>query len=151
MSATAEVIDLTKSLPTTVEIDNASEASRALAQAVRAGGGLRFSAGDGPEFTLAAPIARLLAQMVDYVADGKMVKVLPLDALLTSQQAADLLNVSRPFLSGLLKAGEIPFVPVGSHRKVKLADVLAYRERRDAQRDAAINDLIAAGEAFDNS
>ena len=69
--------------------------------------------------------------------------------MLTTQQAADILNVSRPFLSKLLKEDKIPHVPVGSHRRVMFADLMAYKEQRDSTRKATLNELADLGQEFD--
>jgi excisionase family DNA binding protein len=85
----------------------------------------------------------VLVQAVKQLAEGKAVSILPSDAGLTTQQAADLLNVSRPFLIKLLERGEIPFHMTGTHRRIYFKDVASYRERREATASDAIQKLAA--------
>ena len=70
---------------------------------------------------------------------GKAVSIVPEHQQMTSQRAANLLGVSRPFMVRLLEEGELPFHMVGSHRRVYLKDLLAYQKRRDAERHDGIN------------
>lgn len=93
---------------------------------------------DGERVPLSPSVQAVLAQAVHELARGNAVAVVPVYAELTTQQAADLLNVSRPFLVQLLESGALPFHRVGSHRRVRCQDLLAYRQRRSEARRAAL-------------
>ncbi|MEU3357026.1 helix-turn-helix domain-containing protein [Streptomyces albidoflavus] len=82
------------------------------------------------------------ASLLAALADGQGVQVMPVDAELTTQQAADMLNVSRPYLIGLLESGEIPFRLVGRHRRIRFADLRQYIREDDAARKGAADDLM---------
>jgi excisionase family DNA binding protein len=90
-----------------------------------------------------------LAQAFSQIANGGPVVVLPLDEELSTQQAADLLNVSRPYLIKLLERAEIPFRTVGAWRRVRLADVLAYRQKSDSRSSAALHELADQAQDLD--
>lgn len=85
----------------------------------------------------------LLAQILAYMAAGQGVSVVPAHAELTTQQAADLLNVSRPFLIRMLDAGQIDFRKVGKHRRVKAASLMDYLRKDDQRRRDAADELSA--------
>ena len=95
------------------------------------------------ELVLPRAAVELFAQILAFMAAGHGVSVVPANAELTTQQAADLLNVSRPYLIGLLEAGEIEYRKVGKHRRIKAESLLAYLRKDDQRRRAAADELAA--------
>jgi excisionase family DNA binding protein len=84
---------------------------------------------------------QLFIELLGYLANGDGVVVLPEHAELSTQQAANLLNVSRPYLVQLIDERKLPARKVGTHRRVLLSDLLAYKRRDDAYREAVMQDL----------
>lgn len=103
--------------------------------------------GAGDRVELPVEVYRALRQVVEALRQGLAVTVAPQTLTLTTQQAADLLGVSRPTVIRLLEDGVIPFERTGTHRRIMLRDLLAYRERRRAQQYAA---LAATNVAIDD-
>jgi excisionase family DNA binding protein len=132
--------------PTEAEMEAAQTAGRALAH-LNGHGCVRVEAeADYQErqtFVLPATAVRLLTDMLAHLAEGRSVAVMTEDAELTTQQAADMLNVSRPHLVKLLEQGDLPFHRAGTHRRVRLRDLLAHRQRRAAEAEAAMDELAA--------
>ena len=98
---------------------------------------------DGQKVQLPEPVFRVLACVLRKMAQGNAVAVVPVHHELTTQEAADLLNVSRPFLVRLLEQDHIPFHRTGTHRRVRFQDLMAYRQQRDGVRAAALDELAA--------
>lgn len=94
-------------------------------------------------------VLRLLARMLAETASGNAVAVSPVKAELTTQQAADLLNVSRPYLVKLLDERRIPFRRVGNRRRILLADVMAFKDVDESERRAIAAELSAQAEQPD--
>jgi excisionase family DNA binding protein len=86
-------------------------------------------------------IHNILLQVLGYMMQGKGVSVIPVMRDLTTQQAADLLGVSRPFLIDLLNQGEIPFHKTGTHRRICRKDAMDYLTRRDKERKRVLGEI----------
>lgn len=94
-------------------------------------------------------LAKLLVEMMDLLGEGEGVTFVPISKRLTTQQAADILNVSRPYLVGLLEGGEIPFHKIGRHRRILAKDLFEYKRKKEANRSDALEDLMKSdGELY---
>jgi excisionase family DNA binding protein len=112
-----------------------------------ANGTLVFRARETDEAVeLPAVALDLLKQMLEDLAAGHAVTVIPAHAELTTQQAADMLNVSRPHLIKMLERGDIPCHMAGTHRRIRFDDLRAFMERRDRQRRKALDELARQGQ-----
>jgi excisionase family DNA binding protein len=93
------------------------------------------------EIVLTPGLSMLLLELLRHVSKGDAVTLVPVSQMLTTQQAADILNVSRPFLIGLLERKAIPYETVGRHRRIRAEDLFTYKEKRDAEREGALCEL----------
>lgn len=112
---------------------------------------LRVRSGGNREESVSIPAAAvpLLETMLSEMAKGNALTVLPVHEEVTTQEAADLLNVSRPFLVRLLDEGKLPSRKVGTHRRVRLQDVLAYKRELFEDRSQALSELAAEAQKLD--
>lgn len=131
-------------LPTPAEVEQAKLSSRTLSKytnADRVQLSLRGSNGESDEMVLPGHVLQILLDVLSEMSQGNAVSLIPYHQEISTQDAANLLNVSRPFLVRLLEEGKIPFRKVGSHRRVKLQDLLAYKEAIDQERKRTLDDL----------
>jgi excisionase family DNA binding protein len=105
--------------------------------------------GPGERVVLPAPAMQLLTGILAEFARGHTMTAYPIPTELTTQEAADLLNVSRPYLIGLLDQNEIPYYKVGTHRRVALSDLLEYNRKSKARGDAALDELAELGQELE--
>lgn len=138
----------TLTLPTpdeTLVARHAVQAIRALVPSDKPSN-LRFVSSEKSEevqVTVPAGALHLLIRILSHMANGDAVTLMPVQAELTTQKAADLLGVSRPYLIRLLEDGTIPHRKVGTHRRVRAMDLIEYKRRDDAERREALDELTA--------
>ena len=103
---------------------------------------------DGEKIELPRAVLDALQQVVNELAHERAVAIVPVNKELTMQEAADLLNVSRPYLIKLLEQGELPFFKVGSHRRIRLDDLMEYRKRHHEAQKHAINEIAQLSQEY---
>jgi excisionase family DNA binding protein len=137
---------LTTVPPTKEDVELARASGPRLAPLVRRGRPLTLrvrNAGKEQTIELPAGAVKLLLAILEDMASGRAVTIVPQNAELTTQQAADFLNGSRPFVVQLLEQKKLPFRLVGRHRRVRFDDVLRFKENIDAERRKALDQLAA--------
>lgn len=119
-------------------LDDERQALGKVASILAAGGNdqpPRLTGANGEEAPVPPSLLRAFRQLTNYLAHDEAVTITPHSRDLTTTEAANLLHVSRPYLvEHLLDTGEIPYTKTGSHRRIALADLMAYKQRRDAER-----------------
>ncbi len=98
---------------------------------------------------LPAGAVTLLMDILNAMAAGRGVTVIPVDAELTTVESAEILNVSRPFLIKLLEEGQIPYRKVGRHRRIRLEDIMNYKQAIDKRREDVLDQLVAEAQEQD--
>lgn len=151
-----EVIDMTGqhavSLPSEADVEQARESSRTLskyADVDRVQLSLRGSNGETDDLVLPGNVLQILLDVLSEMSRGNAISLIPQHQELSTQEAANLLNVSRPFLVGLLEKGAIPFRKVGAHRRVLLTDIMSYREKTTRRRTQALDELTSLSQDED--
>jgi len=136
--------------PTTVEIEAAKDINRRLADTIEGGEpiSLRLGGGDDEGIMLPPAAVRILQQLFEELGRGHAVTLVPVDTELTTQQAAELLLISRPSLIHLLDQGELPYRRIGTHRRLLLADVLAFKQANAIRRRQVLDELAEHDQAL---
>ena len=129
-------------LPSEQEAEMARLSSRALAPNIADQNGLRIRLEDGEEFILPQAALRLIMDMLAHLSEGSAVTLIPVHAEMTTQQAADFLNVSRPFLvNEILDKGKVPYRRLGTHRRLLFKDLLEYKNQTEKASREAFREL----------
>ncbi|MBI3681339.1 MAG: helix-turn-helix domain-containing protein [Acidobacteria bacterium] len=138
---------MTPALPSEAEAALAKETSRVLASRLQDADPMQLRIMDdtSPEGTVKLPASavRLLVRILEEMARGNAVTLIPVHAELTTQEAADMLHISRPSLIRLLDDGKIDYRRVGTHRRVRFEGLMNYKRHADAARRAALAELAA--------
>jgi excisionase family DNA binding protein len=134
-------------LPSEADAVLAKETSRVLASHIRNSDPmeLRISDDPSPEGMVKLPLsaARMLVRILEEMARGNAVTLIPVHAELTTQEAAEMLNISRPSLIQLLEEGKIDYRRVGTHRRVRFEGLMKYKRSAEGERRAALAELAA--------
>jgi len=134
-------------LPSEEDSNLAQRASRELAKQQPTE--LRVRLDDGQELVLPRSATRLIVHLLTEMAQGNAVTIIPIHANLTTQEAADYLNVSRPYLIRLLEDGKIDYHKTGTHRRIRFQDLVRYQEASEKHRQEIMEELAAQAQAED--
>ena len=139
-------------LPTPQEAEEAKITSRALSKYAtneRLHIKIAGNNNDSDDLILPGYAINLLLDILTEMSKGNAITVMPIHAELSTQETAEFLNVSRPHLVDMLEQGKIPFRKVGAHRRVMAKDVIDYKQRLDADRLKALDELAAQAQELD--
>jgi excisionase family DNA binding protein len=138
--------------PSAQEAALARDSGRRLSPYARRGRPLSLRVIDAEQeqpLELPAGAVTLLMDILEAMAAGQGISLIPENAELTTVQAAEVLNVSRPYLIKLLEENAIPHRKVGKHRRIRMEDVMAYKTRIDREREAVLDQLAIEGQQHD--
>lgn len=131
-------------LPTLDEIDEAKQSCRTLskyADSDRVKMSIEGCNGEADDIVLPGHVMQILLDVLSEMSKGNAITLMPHNQEVSTQEAANILNVSRPFLVKILEENQIPFHKVGAHRRVRLQDVLSYKQSIDEKRASTLDEL----------
>lgn len=134
------------SMPTANDRDIANQLRRVLASSEEGKARVQFiepQTKKRGEIALSPVLADLFLELLRHISSGNAVTLVPTQQELTTQQAADLINVSRPYLVNLLIQGKIPYSLIGRHRRILAKDLFEYKRVRDSERKVALDRIIS--------
>lgn len=146
MTVPASATQIGRRMPSSDERAAANQLRKILAVNAADGATLRVYDENGTKpanVVLTPGLTSILMDLLRHVGNGDAVTLVPVSKMLTTQQAADILNVSRPYLVSLLERGQIEHVTVGRHRRILAEKLFEYKRQRDLKRSQALSDLAA--------
>lgn len=137
-------------VPTEEESERAKNFSRIIAKEFASEESITIQREDGDEsIEIPRQVFNVLLRVLAVMSEGKAFSLIPMDKELTTQQAADILNVSRPYLNKILDLGDIPHRKVGRNRRVKFSDLMEYKNTQDQKSEAALQEMADQAQELD--
>jgi excisionase family DNA binding protein len=137
-------------VPSETDAEKAKDFSRQLAREFGEASQVTIQKmGNGESIEVPKPVFDVLMKVLAIMSEGNAFSLIPVDKELTTQQAADILNVSRPYLSKVLDLGEIPHRKVGRNRRVKYSDLIDYKNKQEEASKAALQTLADEAQELD--
>jgi len=148
MSTSANIVHF----PTQEEVETAKQTSRTVSKYAdidRVQMTIRSNGNPSEDLVMPGPVMQILLDVLSEMSKGNAISLIPIHHELSTQQAANILNVSRPHLIKLLEERKIPFHKVGAHRRVLAKDVMSYKDEIDKQRQKTLEELTAVSQELD--
>lgn len=137
-------------VPTDEETERAKKFSRTLAKKFASAERVTIQRDDGDEsIEIPRQVFNVLMRVLAVMSEGKAFSLIPMDKELTTQQAADILNVSRPYLNKILDLGDIAHRKVGRNRRIKFSDLMEYKKSQEQQSKDALQELANQSQELD--
>ena len=137
-------------VPTDEETERAKKFSRILAREFASAESVKIQREDSDEsIEIPRQVFNVLMRLLSVMSEGKAFSLIPMDKELTTQQAADILNVSRPYLNKILDLGEIAHRKVGRNRRIKFSDLMEYKKSQEQKSKAALQELADQAQELD--